>query len=246
MGGTDSSDFPVAGNPFQPLYGGNIDAFVAKLNPAGTALAYATYLGGSGEDYGFGIVVDAVGQVYVTGWAASPDFPVAGNPFQPLYGGNTDAFVAKIVPDTLPPEISIIATPETLWPPNGRTVSVTIVATITDAGSGGTRTRPSMPWRMSMGALSRAVPLLSERTAATPLLFPSRPRGMATTKTVGCTPLPSAHKIWKETSGQRTPSSRRHRIRGRGRASPHGSVPQTCPPGTSDGRVWGRETSSAA
>ena len=61
-------------------------------------LVYATYLGGSREDFGFGIAVDAVGQVYVTGGTASSDFPIAGNPFQPLYGGNIDAFVAKLNP----------------------------------------------------------------------------------------------------------------------------------------------------
>ena len=48
-GVTSSSDFPTQ-NPLQPLYKGNQDAFVAKLNPTGSALVYSTYLGGSGDD----------------------------------------------------------------------------------------------------------------------------------------------------------------------------------------------------
>ena len=61
-------------------------------------LVYATYLGGSGDDFGFGIAVDAAGQAYVTGTTTSLDFPVAGNPLQATFGGGADAFVAKLNP----------------------------------------------------------------------------------------------------------------------------------------------------
>ena len=53
--------------PSTPSYNGGDDAFVVKLNPAGSALAYATFLGGSGDDYGYGIAVDGAGSAYVTG-----------------------------------------------------------------------------------------------------------------------------------------------------------------------------------
>jgi len=97
-GWTDSSDFPTT-NPLQPANGGGDgDAFVAKLNPVGSALVYSTYLGGSGYDFGFGIAVDSSGNAYVTGWTNSSDFPTA-NPLQPIYGGGGyDAFVAKLNP----------------------------------------------------------------------------------------------------------------------------------------------------
>ena len=73
------------------------DAFVTKLNEAGTALAYSTYLGGSSQDFGNGIAVDAAGNAYVTGYTSSTDFPgTTGSPVQGTFGGNTDAFVAKI------------------------------------------------------------------------------------------------------------------------------------------------------
>ena len=85
-----------------------LDAFVAKINPNrnGTVgLVYSTYLGGSLDDAGLGITVDAAGNAYVTGQTLSPDWtpPTSPAPFQTLFangGGqivnNHDAFVAKI------------------------------------------------------------------------------------------------------------------------------------------------------
>ena len=68
---TDSANFPVTPGAFQTL--GNmqlwrVDAFVTKINPAGSALVYSTYLGGSGGDCGRGIAVDSAGNAYVTGF----------------------------------------------------------------------------------------------------------------------------------------------------------------------------------
>ncbi len=93
VGYTDSTGFPTK-NPLQPAYGGNVDAFVAKINAGGSALLYSTYLGGSDGDQGSGIAVDGAGNAYVTG-TAGRDFPTV-NPLQPAYGGAADAFVAKI------------------------------------------------------------------------------------------------------------------------------------------------------
>ncbi len=103
-GSTESHDFPTA-NPLQSACGGFFcnDAFVAKLNPAGSALVYSTYLGGSDVDFGSGITVDGAGNAYVTGSTCSTDFPT-NNPFQSSFdGGNYDVFVAKLNPagDTL-------------------------------------------------------------------------------------------------------------------------------------------------
>jgi hypothetical protein len=101
-----STHFPVV-NALQPTYGGGeSDAFVAKLNPAGNALVYSTYLGGvhadplteGSSDEGSDIAVDRFGNAYVTGITADENFPTK-NAFQPAYGGgplnSTDYFVAK-------------------------------------------------------------------------------------------------------------------------------------------------------
>jgi hypothetical protein len=99
-GFTESTDFPTA-NPLQATNHGNYDAFVAKLNAAGDALVYSTYLGGSSYDQGSGITVDAAGNAYVIGFTQSTDFPTA-NPLQPNCGacatGGNNAFVAKLNP----------------------------------------------------------------------------------------------------------------------------------------------------
>src|SRR5213594_1444650 len=105
-GYTYSTDFPTT-NAFQGTNHGSPDAFVAKLNPAGSALVYSTYLGGSGQDEGTGIAVDSSSNAYVTGVTGSTDFPTA-NPLQPTnhsHGGipsfTNDAFVAKISTPTM-------------------------------------------------------------------------------------------------------------------------------------------------
>ncbi|MCL6599008.1 MAG: SBBP repeat-containing protein [Alicyclobacillus macrosporangiidus] len=95
-GFTDSPDFPTQ-NPFQGALAGGIDGFVTKLSPAGNTLLYSTYLGGSGDDEGFGIAVDASGLAYVTGATNSPDFPTQ-NPFQGALAGGFDAIVTKFSP----------------------------------------------------------------------------------------------------------------------------------------------------
>lgn len=98
-GFTNSTDFPTA-NPVQDTFGGGgHDAFVVKLNPGGSALTYSTYLGGGGDDGGYGIAVDAAGDAWVTGFTTSPDFPRRrplqnSSPQSPR--GARNAFVAKI------------------------------------------------------------------------------------------------------------------------------------------------------
>ena len=97
-GHTNSTDFPTTASPFQVALGGTDNAFVAKLNAAGNALVYSTYLGGSRDDRGFGIALDSVANAYVTGQTTSIDFPIA-SPFQPTNHSTvnrTNAFVTKL------------------------------------------------------------------------------------------------------------------------------------------------------
>ena len=97
-GTTTSTDFPTANAIQASNGGGGADAFVTKINAAGSALVYSTYLGGNGWDEGFGIAVDGSGNAHVTGYTLSPDFPTV-NPLQANLGGldgNEDVFVTKI------------------------------------------------------------------------------------------------------------------------------------------------------
>jgi Beta-propeller repeat len=104
-GWTTSINFPLA-NAFQAKFGGlsipigTDDIFVLKLNPAGTALEYSTYIGGTGSDEATRIAVDSAGSAYVTGTTTSLNFPVV-NPFQSTLAQLTgsDAFVVKLAPD---------------------------------------------------------------------------------------------------------------------------------------------------
>jgi hypothetical protein len=96
-GDTNSNDFPSTAGAFQTTSGGNVDAFVSKLNSTGSALVYSTYLGGSSYDYGFGIAVDSSGNAYATGLTTSSDFPTTAGASQTTFGGGRgDAFVSKL------------------------------------------------------------------------------------------------------------------------------------------------------
>ena len=77
-----------------------VDAFVTKLNPAGTALAYSTFLGGSGADSGNSIAVGGDGSAYVTGQTsdAATDYPTTGGAFDTTHNGSFDVFVTKLNP----------------------------------------------------------------------------------------------------------------------------------------------------
>jgi len=101
-GYTHSTDFPTTTNAYQAINKGDGDAFVAEFNSGGSALAYSTYLGGSGQDAGNGIAVDISGNAYVAGSTNSTNFPIA-NPVQASLGGTgaTNAFVAKISPSVI-------------------------------------------------------------------------------------------------------------------------------------------------
>jgi len=103
VGSTSSTNFPVTSQPLQAVYGGGLyNAFVTKLDPAGSTLAYSTYLGGSSEDHGAAIAIDSAGEAFVTGYTNSSNFPTV-SPLQGTLGSGScglgqcfDAFIAKL------------------------------------------------------------------------------------------------------------------------------------------------------
>ena len=97
-GVTTSIDFPTPPGTLQTTFGGAAHAFVTKLNPTGSGIVYSAYLGGSAEENGLGIAVDAAGNAYVTGLTGSSNFPTTPGAFQTTFAGVEDAFVTKLDP----------------------------------------------------------------------------------------------------------------------------------------------------
>ncbi len=101
VGSSQSPNFPTV-NAVRPTYGGGTcssqncyDAFVSKVNAAGSSLVYSTYLGGSLDERGVGIAIGSSGKAYVTGFTGSTNFPTA-NALQSASGGGNDAFVTAL------------------------------------------------------------------------------------------------------------------------------------------------------
>jgi hypothetical protein len=155
IGATGSTDFPTM-NALQPANGGTQNAFVAMLNPSGSAFVYSTYFGGSGSETGNAIAADSAGNVYFTGNTSSTDFPTM-NPLQPTYGGGSgDAFVAKIGNI-----YSSTTTVASSLNPSAFGQSVTFTATVTSQGPG----TPTGTVKFSDGSTSLGTSPLSGDTA---------------------------------------------------------------------------------
>lgn len=98
-GVSDAPNFPVTSGAYQTTYAGGAyygDIVVTKLNKAGSALIYSTYIGGTADDYGNSIAIDANGNAYITGRTTSFDFPLSTNALQTTKNGVNDAFVTML------------------------------------------------------------------------------------------------------------------------------------------------------
>ncbi|HMG97376.1 MAG TPA: SBBP repeat-containing protein [Gaiellales bacterium] len=95
LGFTSSTDFPTTPGAFDTTANGAFDATVTKLNPAGSALVYSTYLGGAGFDNGSDVTVDGGGNAYIAGGTGSTDFPTTPGAFDTTSDGS-DGFVTKL------------------------------------------------------------------------------------------------------------------------------------------------------
>lgn len=95
IGHASTADFPTTTGP---AYAGNEDVFVLKLNVAGDAIDYSRFLGGTGDEEGHGLGIDAAGNAFITGYTTDASFLTGANRLGPG-GGSFDAFVVKLSPD---------------------------------------------------------------------------------------------------------------------------------------------------
>ena len=119
-GQSRSSNFPK--RDAISSFGGSIGSFVTKLDTTlvgDASLIYSTFLGRNGNGYG-GSAVDSSGTAYVAGQISATDFPIVGG-FQSSYGGETDAYMAKLsfrsdieITKVVEPEITIVGQPLTV------------------------------------------------------------------------------------------------------------------------------------
>ncbi len=91
-----ATDFPTTVGAFDTGHNGGVDVFATRLNSPGTALVYSTFLGGSGDDVGNSIAVNAANEAFVTGYTYATDFPTTVGAFDTGHGGFSDAFVTRL------------------------------------------------------------------------------------------------------------------------------------------------------
>ena len=95
-GFTTSANFPATPGAFDTTFNAGLrDAFLTKLDATGATLIYSTYVGAGGSETGLGIVVDSLGNAYVTGNTDATTFPTTPGAFDRTRAGNVDGFVAK-------------------------------------------------------------------------------------------------------------------------------------------------------
>ncbi|MEP9410004.1 MAG: SBBP repeat-containing protein [Candidatus Brocadia sp.] len=130
-GRTNSENFPVTGDAYDTSHNGNYDVFVLKLDGMLATLMASTYLGGSLDDYSSSVAINPNGDIYVTGWAFSPDFPVTEGVYDTSFsGGPYDVFVSKF-DSNLDNSPIVTPTPGTPTPTPIPSPTPTIVATPT-------------------------------------------------------------------------------------------------------------------
>jgi hypothetical protein len=97
-GFSGSLNYPTTAGAFDRTQNGGSDAFVTKLDPSGSALAYSTYLGGAGFSFegSNGIAVDDQGSAYVTGFTNSAAFPTTPGAHDTTHAGSNDVYVTKL------------------------------------------------------------------------------------------------------------------------------------------------------
>ncbi len=131
VGASSTTNFPAINTPglLGATNAGGSDVFVIVFSNNANGILYSGYLGGSGNDYGYGIAVDSQTNVYITGTTASANFPVFNDQGQTSLRGASDAFLAKIGGTVLMPVITTQPTNQALWVGANATFNVAATGT---------------------------------------------------------------------------------------------------------------------
>ncbi|MFX1603890.1 MAG: SBBP repeat-containing protein, partial [Promethearchaeota archaeon] len=96
---TDSGDFPMTPSSLYPKHNGSLDAVLFQLSNDTTTLMYSTFLGGTGGDYGYGVLVDSSDDVWVTGTTDSSNFPTTSDAYKNTTSGGGDIYLLRLAGD---------------------------------------------------------------------------------------------------------------------------------------------------
>ncbi|MCK4614319.1 MAG: SBBP repeat-containing protein [Thermoplasmata archaeon] len=98
-GETSSEDFPTTGECYDNTYNEGRDSFAFKLDADGSALLFSTFIGGSNWDEACGLAINSGGDVIITGWTRSTDFPITSNAYDTSHNGGYDVFLLQLNSD---------------------------------------------------------------------------------------------------------------------------------------------------
>ncbi|MCX7696082.1 MAG: SBBP repeat-containing protein [Bacteroidales bacterium] len=96
VGNTRSTNFDTTLGSYQTSLAGQSDLFVTKINPSSNSLVYSTYIGGSGNDYGYDIAINSNGEAFVVGYSSSTDYPITSGVIQNTFAGIFDVVVTAL------------------------------------------------------------------------------------------------------------------------------------------------------
>lgn len=145
--GYAQSGYPTTGDAYDGVHNGSYDAFLTGVNPSASGsaqLTYSTVIGGTGDDFGYGLALDGRGGFWLSGLTSSSGYPVISGDYDATYnGGAYDIFISKLGVCNAGGILDIALSPKIIWSPNDAMRTINAVLTILQ-GCGATATLQSI------------------------------------------------------------------------------------------------------